>query len=220
MSLPYLLWLKRDKYMNKSQSIYRVLSQRCLKKHCPELTGEVIDLAGGGKNNYFACLNLKNALYRNTDIKQKPGVDLVLDLTKPLPLESGSFNSALLFNCLYIFEKPVDVLREIHRILKKDGKFLLITPFVFNEAPEPNDFWRFTSQGLQEILRKAGFEEIEIIAFGERFTVCLSILNKFLFLKFLRPFFYQTAMFLDKLVPKGIKKNHPLPLGYLAIAKR
>ena len=204
----------------KGQSIYRVLSQQYLKKYCPELSDEVIDLAGGGKNNYFACLNLKNARYRNTDIKQKSGVDIVLDLTKPLPLSDDSFDAALLFNCLYIFEKPVDVLREIHRILKKDGKFLLITPFVFNEAPEPNDFWRFTSQGLQEILRKAGFEEIEIIAFGEKFTVCLSILNKFLFLKFLRPFFYLTAIFLDKLVPKGIKKNHPLPLGYLAIVRK
>ena len=204
----------------KGQSIYRVLSQQYLKKYCPELSDEVIDLAGGGKNNYFACLNLKNARYRNTDIKQKSGVDIVLDLTKPLPLSDDSFDAALLFNCLYIFEKPVDVLGEIHRILKKDGELLLISPFVFNEAPEPNDFWRFTSQGLQEILRKAGFEEIAIIAFGERFTVCLSVLNKFLFLKFLRPFFYLTAIFLDKLVPKGIKKNHPLPLGYLAIARK
>lgn len=203
----------------RGQSVYRVLSQQCLKKYCPELSSKVIDLAGGGKNSYFTCLKLHNAQYRNTDIKQKQGVDIVLDITRPLPLPDEIFDSALLFNSLYIFEKPVEVLREINRILKKNGILLIITPFVFNLAPEPTDYWRFTNQGLRNILQKADFKNIEIIPFGERFTVCLSALNKFLILRFLRPFFYLTAMFLDKLIPRAIKKSHPLPLGYLVIAR-
>ncbi|MEK7173082.1 MAG: methyltransferase domain-containing protein [Patescibacteria group bacterium] len=201
----------------KGQSIYRALSQQVLKENCPILSGQVIDLAGGGKNNYFTCLNLQNAQYRNTDIKEKPGVDLILDLAQPLPLSDGSFDSALLFNCLYIFANPEQVLQGINRIIKPGGFLLLITPFVFNEAPEPTDYWRLTSQGLRQVLSEAGFNDIKIIPFGERFSVAVSVLNKFLFFRPCRALIYLAAMALDKVVPAGVKKNHPLPLGYLTI---
>jgi len=204
----------------RGQSIYRVLSQQCLKENSPVLRGKVIDLAGGGKNNYFDCLNLRDVDYINADIKSAPGVDLVLDLTKPLPLENNYFDSALLFNCLYIFEDPARVLREIPRVIKPGGFLLLITPFVFNEAPEPTDYWRFTSQGLRKVLSESGFNDIKIIPFGERFSASVYLLNKFLVLNFLRPLFYLSAILLDKLVPSSVKKNHPCPLGYLAIAQK
>lgn len=204
----------------RGQSIYRVLSQQCLKENSPVLRGKVIDLAGGGKNNYFNCLNSRDIDYINADIKSAPGVDLVLDLTQPLPLENNSFDAALLFNCLYVFENPARVLREIRRVIKPGGFLLLITPFVFNEAPEPTDYWRFTSQGLRKVLSESGFNEIKVIPFGERFTASIYLLNKFLVLNFLRPLFYLPAILLDKLVPFGIKKNHPCPLGYLTIAQK
>lgn len=207
------------KWAVRGQSIYRVLSQQCLKENSPTLSGRVIDLAGGGKNNYFKYLNLGKIEYDNADIKSRPGVDVVLDLTKPLPLADNSFDVALLFNCLYIFVNPEQVLREINRIIRPGGFLLLITPFIFNEAPEPTDYWRFTSQGLRQVLSQGGFREIKIIPFGERFTAVIFLLNKFLVLNFLRPLFYLSAIWLDKLVPVGVKKNHPCPLGYLTIAR-
>lgn len=203
----------------RGQSIYRVLSQQALKENSPILSGQVIDLAGGGKNNYFNYLNLENVEYSNADIKSRQDVDIVLDLTKPLPLANDSFDSALLFNCLYIFENPIQVLKEVNRIVKPGGFLLLITPFVFNESPEPTDYWQFTSQGLTKILVQAGFKEIEIILFGERFSAAVYLLNKFLILNFLRPLFYLPAILLDKLAPSGVKKNHPCPVGYLTIAR-
>lgn len=202
------------------QSIYRVLSQRCLERNCPVLCGKVIDLASGSQSNYRDYLRLENCRYFSSDLKQADGLDFVLDLTKKLPIDDASFETALLFNCLYIFEKPADVLLEARRIIKPGGLLLLITPFIFNEAPEPTDYWRFTSQGLRKILSEAGFSEIKIIPFGERFTVAVSALNKFLFFRPLRNLVYLTAMGLDKLVPENIKKNHPCPLGYLAIAQK
>jgi len=203
----------------RGQSIYRVLSQQCLKENSPILSGKVIDLAGGGKNNYFNYLNLENVEYSNADIKSRQDVDIVLDLTKPLPIANDSSDSALLFNCLYIFENPIQVLKEVNRIVKPGGFLLLITPFVFNESPEPTDYWRFTSQGLRKIVDEAGFRDIRIIPFGERFSAAVFLLNKFLFFRPLRGLIYLTVMGLDKLVPVNIKKNHPCPAGYLVIAR-
>ncbi|MDD5750407.1 MAG: methyltransferase domain-containing protein [Candidatus Pacebacteria bacterium] len=204
----------------RGQSIYRIMSQQALREESPVLTGRVIDLAGGGKNNYFDYLNLRNASYSSADIKDRNDVDIVLDLTKPLPLGSNSFDAALLFNCLYIFENPTLVLKEAGRIVKPGGFLLLITPFVFNESPEPADYWRFTGQGLVKVASEAGFKDIETVSFGERFTAAVYLLNKFLLLNFLRPLFYFPAMFLDKAVPVGVKKNHPCPLGYLTIIRK
>ena len=213
-------FLNTIKLAVRGQSIYRVLSQQTLKENSPALSGRVIDLAGGGKNNYFEYLNLTKAEYSNADIKSGPVVDVVLDLTGPLPLAGNSFDAALLFNCLYIFANPAEILKEVNRVVKPGGFLLAITPFIFNEAPEPTDYWRFTSQGLRQVLSHGGFSEIKIITFGERFTAVIFLLNKFLILNFLRPLFYLPAIWLDKLVPLGVKKNHPCPLGYLAIAKR
>ena len=207
--------------MSGHKSIYRVLSQAILKINCPPLTGRVIDLASGGHSDYRYFLNLsKEAQYITSDIKKEEGVDIVLDLTQKLPFEDGSFDVVLLFNCLYIFENPEKVLKEIKRIVKPNGFLLALTPFVFNEIPEPADYWRFTGQGLAKILRQAGFKEIKIIPFGERFSAAVSLLNKFLIFNFLKPFIYWLAVQLDKTVPKNIKKNHPCPLGYLTIARK
>ena len=207
--------------MSGHKSIYRVLSRAILKTHCPPLTGRVIDLASGGHSDYRYFLNLsKEAQYITSDIKKEGGVDVVLDLTQKLPFESGSFDAALLFNCLYIFENPKDVLKEINRVVRPGGFLLTLTPFVFNEIPEPVDYWRFTSQGLMKILTQAGFKEIEIIPFGERFSAAVSLLNKFLIFDFFKPFVYWLAVQFDKIVPKNVKKNHPCPLGYLTIARR
>jgi len=207
--------------MSGHKSIYRVLSRAILKTHCPPLTGRVIDLASGGHSDYRYFLNLsKEAQYITSDIKKEERVDVVLDLTQKLPFESGSFDAALLFNCLYIFENPGDVLKEVNRVVRPGGFLLTLTPFVFNEIPEPVDYWRFTSQGLMKILTQAGFKEIEIIPFGERFSAAVSLLNKFLIFDFFKPFVYWLAVQFDKIVPKNVKKNHPCPLGYLTIARR
>ena len=48
------------------------------------------------------------------------------------------------------------------RVLKRGGFLYLQVPFVIGYHPGPTDFWRFTKEGVREILARSGLECVEI----------------------------------------------------------
>ncbi len=96
-------------------------------------------------------------------------------------------------------------MREINRILKPGGKLFMTSPFIFNEAKEPADYWRFTSGGLEKLLKESGFKEFLIIPVGERFSAAVYLISPFLFFWPVKFVFYCLALFFDKLIPKKLK---------------
>jgi SAM-dependent methyltransferase len=61
--------------------------------------------------------------------------DLVDVETTPLPYEDGSFDTVLFCEVLeHLYVDPLFALREIHRVLARDGQFLLTTPNVARPA--------------------------------------------------------------------------------------
>lgn len=56
---------------------------------------------------------------------------------------------------------PDEFLSEINRVLKRGGILLMSVPFVWDEHEQPFDYGRYSSFGLQYILRKHGFQIVE-----------------------------------------------------------
>jgi SAM-dependent methyltransferase len=77
------------------------------------------------------------------------------------PFENGEFDSAVTFQVFEHVFNPGDFLKEIHRVLKKDGMLLITAPFVWDEHEQPNDFARYSSFGLKYLLEKHGFKIVE-----------------------------------------------------------
>jgi SAM-dependent methyltransferase len=194
------------------KTIARILFNWQVREHCRNLTGVCVDFAGGKNPSYERYWGLKCDKFIKTDIET--------DLNKRLPFADNFADNAFLFNAIYILEGPEETLKEIFRILKPNGKFFISLPFIANEMPEPHDYCRFTSEGLMKILKEAGFKNIEIIPYGERFTACAYLLHNFFIFKFVRFFVFVSVLALDKLIPKKIKKLHPCPIGYFAICAR
>ena len=91
-----------------------------------ELTGKIIEF-GGGQSSQF---------HPNVDIRPGLGVDIVADLEKPLPIEDMTYDAAWSQYCIehISWRKVKDFLKEVARILKPQGKFVVITANLKEQA--------------------------------------------------------------------------------------
>lgn len=208
------------KQVYSGKTISRILFNWQVQKNCRDLNGVCVDLASGKNPSYqrywkLNCIKLIRSEYSNEN-----NPDIVINLNEKIFLADDYADNAFLFNALYILKKPEDSLKEIFRILKSGGSLFLSSPFIANEMPEPDDYSRFTSQKLKEMLSGAGFAGIKITPYGERFTASAYLLHNFFLLNSVRLIFFSLALLADGIIPKKIKRQHPCPIGYFVVAKK
>ena len=92
----------------------------------------------------------------NLDIGPFPNVDIVGD-GKHLPFKDRSFDLVLIESVLEHIDEPEKVISESFRVLRKGGKAYISIPFVFAFHGSPDDFGRFTLNGLGRRMELAGF---------------------------------------------------------------
>lgn len=208
------------KETRRGKTIARTLFNLEIKKRVKNVGGVIIDLGGGENPSYSRFWDIKPKKFIRVDIDEKAKPDIIADLNKPLSFSDNFADVIFLFNVIYILENPSAVLKEINRILKPGGKLFLTSPFIFNEAKEPNDYRRFTSEGLEKLLNESGFGSILISPIGERFSAAAYLLSPFLFFWPVKFIFYSATIALDKLIPKRIKLKQPCPIGHFVEAKK
>lgn len=73
------------------------------------------------------------------------------------PLKKDTYNLVLCNQVLeHVFE-PDLFLKEINRVMQKDGILILTVPFVWDEHEQPYDYARYTSFGLKYLLSENGY---------------------------------------------------------------
>jgi|SRR3989344_4653779 len=204
----------------RGKTIARTLFNWEIGKSVKNIDGVVIDLGGGKNPSYERFWHIKPEKFIRVDINEKSEPNVIADLNKPFPFADNLADSVFLFNVIYILENPEKTLREINRVLKSDGKLFMTSPFIFNEAREPNDYWRFTSEVLEKLLKESGFSQISIKPVGERFSASAYILSPFLFFWPIKFVFYILAIGLDRIIPRKLRLNQPCPIGYFIEAKK
>lgn len=71
--------------------------------------------------------------------------------------------------CLEVIEHvrdPAEVLQEISRVLKSDGRAWITMPFLYPVHDAPHDYQRFTEHGLRHLAAKAGLEVVSLRKMG------------------------------------------------------
>jgi len=101
--------------------------------------------------------------YINLDLFPEPGVDVAAD-AEALPFPDGIFTSIECDAVLEHVRDPVQVMREIARVIEHGGHVHLVTPFCHPFHEYPKDYRRFTLDGLKELA--AG--PFEVVAEGWR----------------------------------------------------
>jgi len=150
--------------------MYRVLCREVFQKYVPP-NAVVLDVAAG----YCEFINniraeKKIALDLNTDVKKyaKSDVEVVISSsTNMRKIKDGSVDVAFTSNFFEHLTRPeiVKTIRELYRVLRKNGRFLVLQP---NIRYAHKDYWMFfdhitpiDDRSLSEVLEINGFEVVE-----------------------------------------------------------
>lgn len=98
----------------------------------------------------------------NVDWTALPGVDVVADLTR-LPFRDEVADGLVCEAALEHLADPRAAMREMRRVLKSRGYLYVVVPFLQGYHASPDDYSRWTPQGLRIQL-----EQVDIIELGVR----------------------------------------------------
>lgn len=105
------------------------------------------------------------------DIDDFRGVDVVAD-AHHMPFADNCMASVICETVLEHVPDPQKVIAEAHRVLQPGGRFCFIVPFLFPFHGHPNDFQRWSQEGL-----RAAFAEFSTVEVGIHAGPCSAMVN-------------------------------------------
>ncbi|MDD4979756.1 MAG: class I SAM-dependent methyltransferase [Candidatus Omnitrophica bacterium] len=163
MSLDLRLLFSNHLYIGKKLELERV------KKFCPLLKGNVLDI-GCGEKPYKRFLG-KDSRYFGMEYQEYSRKPDVFGNANKLPFKDMVFDAVLFNEVIEHIPDPNIGLGEIYRVLKKDGKLFLTAPMYWRLHYVPQDYFRFTNYGLTYILENNNFRILEIERMGGFFSI-------------------------------------------------
>lgn len=82
-----------------------------------------------------------------------------------------------------VFEHIFDIdysLSEVYRVLNPGGKLILTCPFFWPEHEQPFDFGRYTSFGIEHLLKKHGFSCVSVSRSTGHFATLVQMLSAYI----------------------------------------
>ncbi|TAE36839.1 MAG: class I SAM-dependent methyltransferase [Runella slithyformis] len=145
---------------------------------------------GCGTKPYISIFKHENIEYLGIDLAWNPHADIIIGSDSRIQTSDNSIDVVLSTQVLEHVEDPEGYLAEAYRILKPGGLLLLTTHGYWMYHPDPTDYWRWTSAGLQKIVVRAGFEVVAFRGIIGRMGMGLQLFQDGLLYKlppFLRP---------------------------------
>jgi len=171
--------IKKLRYViGKNLATAQWINRRHLKKVCQELKGKVLDL-GSGTGEYSLAIAqnqdtevyaldanqaLCDALQKEVKEKQLKNLKVVHTDAHTLPFEDNYFDACFCNAVLEHVKDDVGILKEIHRVMKKEAKLVISIPFLQEIHADPDDYRRYTPFGFRLVLRNHGFEILNTFA--------------------------------------------------------
>ena len=223
---PKILGLFINPFYFARKGLYQNVS-----KLITNLNGKLLDV-GCGTKPYENICNVDE--YIGLEIgdegnRQHNYADVFYD-GKTIPFEDKIFDSILSNQVFEHVFNPNQFLKEINRVTKVGGRFLITVPFVWDEHEQPYDYARYSSFGLKHILAENGFEIIEHRKSNNGIEVIFQLINDYLYKVIMTENIYfnlliiillmapinMAGLILSKLLPR----NNDLYLDNIVLAKK
>jgi len=149
-SLLFRCWPDYDRRAPRPESMARRILLR-LSREMTSLSGSlppnarVLDF-GCGNKPYYPFFHNHCADYVGIDVVSGLVVDYVYNERVDFP--DDHFDLVICTQVLEHTRDPHKVSSEIWRMLKRGGRAFVLAPFCWHYHPWPNDYWRFSKEGL------------------------------------------------------------------------
>jgi SAM-dependent methyltransferase len=90
--------------------------------------------------------------YAGLDLRPGPGVDRVGNV-EALPFPDASVGTVIAMNTFEHVRHFWRGFEEVYRVLRPDGALLISCPFYFHLHDYPSDYWRFSPEAFEVLLR-------------------------------------------------------------------
>ena len=130
-----------------------------------QIQGDVLDFGCGSKpyRRWFT----KARSYIGVDLHvsghdhSSSSIDCFYD-GRNLPFADAQFDAVVAFEVFEHVSNLAEILLELRRVLRRPGRLLLSIPFLWPEHEQPFDHARYTTFGIADLLRGAGFTILEL----------------------------------------------------------
>lgn len=126
----------------------------------------ILDVSCGENPYYHEGIKAKIIC---TDLRQTKKTHFIGNAMR-LPVKKEKFDGIININSLYYYNDPSMAAESFSHSLKKNGKLVLMMPFIYPIHDAPDDKYRFTKYGIIELL-KDDFEIKSIKAIGGIFNL-------------------------------------------------
>ncbi len=110
----------------------------------------------------------QNCDYTGTDINPRGQGIIAADICHCPEIADDSFDIVFSFDVFEHVQQPWAAAAECIRIAKPGGLIVCRTLFAYRYHPEPHDYWRFTSQGLEYLFKQHGGAETLVSGYDVR----------------------------------------------------
>ena len=223
---PKIIGLFVNPFYFARKGLYKHVSELIIK-----LEGRLLDI-GCGTKPYENICNVNEYIGLEIDDEGNRNhafADFFYD-GEIIPFKDKEFDSILSNQVFEHVFNPNQFLKEVNRVTKMGGRFLITVPFVWDEHEQPYDYARYSSFGLQYILAENGFEIIEHRKSNNGLEVIFQLLNDYIFKKTVTKNGYFNLFFMlllmapinvaGLIISKILPRNDDLYLDNIVLTKK
>lgn len=118
----------------------------------------------------YSALSVELSLQRNKENIENGKVRIIEASVEELPFDNDSFDKIITVESFYFWPDPQENLKEVYRVLREGGKFLIVSEIYGDADLDENDLegirkyelFNPTLAQFRELLEKAGFKNVAV----------------------------------------------------------